>query len=156
MSSITKVNIGGDDIYYSRCQIHFISGILAQSNQSLTFDERDIYALTRQLWDIDDCLEGLEKVLDSQKPPLLEDLKSTKSAIEKGVYIPAGALEHARRAIEKIDQFLANDLKQITALADEFKGIEKHYKLRIKKQTEKKKAPAKAEDLAEAPNADQK
>lgn len=154
MSSIIEVNIG-NDMYYSRCQIHLIAGLLCQSNHDLTLNERDLYALTRQLYDIDDCLEDVEKFLNSQKPPLIEDLKSTKSMIEEGVYRPEGALENARSAIEKIDQFLANDLKQIMALADEFKEIEKHYKLRLKKQIGKKKAPAKAEDLAEAPKVDQ-
>lgn len=154
MSSITKVDIG-DNVYSSRCQIHFINILLAQVNTNdLVFNERDIYALAQQLWDIDDCLEGVEKALDSWEPTILSDLKSTKRAIEQGIYTPEGALENARSAIEKIDQFLANDLKQIMALADEFKEIEKYYKLRLKKQIEKKKAPAKADDQAEAPNPD--
>lgn len=114
---------------------------------------------------IADCADAIANVLDALHDPIsrvfnfgdvsfLSELKKEQEKIEAGFLGLHGNIEHAENFIQKIDQFLDGDVKQIKDMKAWFDAARNDCQRQLMGGT-KKKAPATADDQARASAADQ-
>ncbi len=128
-----------DFLHHAICRISFLAHLFCSvSEDSFHPSENDMFGFIHILWDIQSLLESAEEDFNAVGRPLLDSLKLTERLLKEGAFRPDGAVKEAKEAIKEIDQFMDNDLAQITALRNEFKNIAKYYDrcLESEKETE--------------------
>lgn len=97
----------------------------------------------------------IDKIFDHGDASFLSELKKIRENVQEGFMGLHGNLSLLQVTIDKIDQFMLNDFKQISELRVEFEKMHKDISRQILSGLKQKEAPAKADDQAEAKSVDQ-